>query len=245
MKKASDRIRFEVFKRDSFTCQYCGRKAPDVVLNADHIAPLAGGGETTLLNLVTSCRDCNSGKSNVPLSEGAAVAKAQGQAEALEERRQQIEMMAEWQVELASLSPEMEAIGAILTRVADKKLTDQGRKGARQLVRKYGLEQVMQSIAIAFDRYDHDQAWGMVAAICRNRAQEQSDPAGSNIRRVLNAIIKPFGWDARRYREALAIIDGWRAEDLDPMPLMRAAEKGSHSWYAFLRAMNRINEGPR
>jgi hypothetical protein len=27
----SVRTRFEVFKRDEFTCQYCGRKSPDVV----------------------------------------------------------------------------------------------------------------------------------------------------------------------------------------------------------------------
>jgi 5-methylcytosine-specific restriction endonuclease McrA len=35
----SVRTRFEVFKRDDFTCQYCGRKSPDVVLEADHIVP--------------------------------------------------------------------------------------------------------------------------------------------------------------------------------------------------------------
>lgn len=34
-------VRFEVFKRDSFTCQYCGRKAPEAVLNVDHIKPVA------------------------------------------------------------------------------------------------------------------------------------------------------------------------------------------------------------
>ncbi len=55
-------VRFEVFKRDNFTCQYCGRKAPDVVLEVDHINPVANGGENDILNLVTSCRDCNSGK---------------------------------------------------------------------------------------------------------------------------------------------------------------------------------------
>ena len=27
----SKKLRFEVFKRDSFTCQYCGRKAPDII----------------------------------------------------------------------------------------------------------------------------------------------------------------------------------------------------------------------
>ena len=43
-KALSQKIRFEVFKRDSFTCQYCGRKAPDVVLQVDHIVPVAKGG---------------------------------------------------------------------------------------------------------------------------------------------------------------------------------------------------------
>jgi 5-methylcytosine-specific restriction endonuclease McrA len=28
-KALSKKLRFEVFKRDNFTCQYCGRAAPD------------------------------------------------------------------------------------------------------------------------------------------------------------------------------------------------------------------------
>lgn len=35
------KLRFEVFKRDKFTCQYCGAKAPDVVLHVDHIQAVA------------------------------------------------------------------------------------------------------------------------------------------------------------------------------------------------------------
>lgn len=61
-KAISKKLRFEVFKRDSFTCQYCGRKAPDVVLEVDHIKPVAQGGTNTILNLITSCRECNRGK---------------------------------------------------------------------------------------------------------------------------------------------------------------------------------------
>jgi 5-methylcytosine-specific restriction endonuclease McrA len=40
-KSISKKIRFEVFKRDSFTCQYCGSKSPDVTLVIDHIMPVA------------------------------------------------------------------------------------------------------------------------------------------------------------------------------------------------------------
>jgi 5-methylcytosine-specific restriction endonuclease McrA len=56
------RLRFEVFKRDFFTCQYCGRQPPDVILEADHIEPKARGGADAADNLVTACADCNRGK---------------------------------------------------------------------------------------------------------------------------------------------------------------------------------------
>lgn len=64
----SVRTRFEVFKRDDFTCQYCGRKSPDVVLEADHIVPIVAGGSDDVINLTTSCWECNRGKSGVPLA---------------------------------------------------------------------------------------------------------------------------------------------------------------------------------
>lgn len=65
----SSRTRFEVFKRDAFTCQYCGRNPPAVVLHCDHIVPKSDGGPDEMLNLITSCMECNLGKSNVPLGQ--------------------------------------------------------------------------------------------------------------------------------------------------------------------------------
>lgn len=62
MAAVSKRLRFEVFKRDDHTCQYCGRSAPEVVLQVDHIQPTSLGGENKPANLITACRDCNAGK---------------------------------------------------------------------------------------------------------------------------------------------------------------------------------------
>jgi len=56
------KVRFEIFKRDGFTCQYCGRKTPAVILEVDHVVPVASGGSDDTDNLVTSCFDCNRGK---------------------------------------------------------------------------------------------------------------------------------------------------------------------------------------
>lgn len=57
-------VRMEVLRRDKFTCQYCGAKAPDVIIQVDHITPVSLGGTDDPDNLKTACRDCNYGKSN-------------------------------------------------------------------------------------------------------------------------------------------------------------------------------------
>lgn len=54
-----DHLRWEVWERDNFTCLQCGVRR---YLSIDHIIPEARGGETTLENLQTLCRRCNSAK---------------------------------------------------------------------------------------------------------------------------------------------------------------------------------------
>lgn len=61
----SSELRFKIFKRDNFTCQYCGRKAPDVVLELDHIRPVSKGGDKRESNLITACYQCNRGKKDI------------------------------------------------------------------------------------------------------------------------------------------------------------------------------------
>lgn len=59
----SKKLRYEVFHRDNFECQGCGRRAGNgVELSPDHIVPVEWGGETTLENLQALCRVCNEGK---------------------------------------------------------------------------------------------------------------------------------------------------------------------------------------
>ncbi len=71
-KATSKRLRFEVFHRDHFTCQYCGAQPPSVVLVCDHIIPVSKGGLTSAENLTTACEGCNAGKSDKPLGEAIA-----------------------------------------------------------------------------------------------------------------------------------------------------------------------------
>ena len=60
--------RFEIFKRDGFTCQYCGAHPPGALLQVDHITAVANGGTNDDDNLITSCQTCNIGKGARDLS---------------------------------------------------------------------------------------------------------------------------------------------------------------------------------
>ena len=49
--------RREIFVRDGYTCQYCGKRTHDLTL--DHIMPRSKGGRHTWDNLVSACYECN------------------------------------------------------------------------------------------------------------------------------------------------------------------------------------------
>ena len=98
-------LRFSVFERDKYTCQYCGLKPPEIVLQIDHVYPVALGGRNKIDNLLTSCRDCNIGKGardpglampSRPLTMGEQI------AEAKEEAR--------WWADCVAAAPEVKAI---------------------------------------------------------------------------------------------------------------------------------------
>ena len=58
-KTISHSLRKRVFERDKYRCVSCGTHLD---LTCDHIYPESKGGETTLENLQTMCRSCNSRK---------------------------------------------------------------------------------------------------------------------------------------------------------------------------------------
>lgn len=61
----NDDIRYNILKRDNFTCKLCGISAKDgAKLHVDHIIPVSKGGKTIMSNLQTLCDRCNMGKSN-------------------------------------------------------------------------------------------------------------------------------------------------------------------------------------
>ncbi len=187
------RTRFEVFKRDSFKCQYCGKAAPEVVLHLDHINPVSQGGDNDLTNLITSCAACNMGKGAVPLSDTAAAERSRAQLEELQDRREQIEMMAEWRDLLRGIDDlAVDKAVAMLYEVnSERVLTEHGEKALRRWIRRFGLDEVLASIEIAFDRYDdYATAFNKVRGICLNRERSRADPLLNTVFHVSNVANK-------------------------------------------------------
>ena len=190
-KPISKTLRFEVFKRDSFTCQYCGRKAPEVVLQIDHIKPVADGGTNDIMNLVTSCVDCNLGKGARRLNDNIAVAKQQKQAELLAERLEQIEMLRDWYLELSNQdAAEVEAVSALYESLTNHKyvLTEAFKQEVlRGLLKKFGLAIVLESLRAGAAYYGatSDELLNRLPGICACK----SDP-DLNLRVKIQAIMR-------------------------------------------------------
>ena len=218
----SKKIRFEVFKRDKFICQYCGRSAPDVVLNVDHIKPVAEDGTNDILNLITSCFDCNSGKRDKLLSDDTVIKKQQAQLEALQERKEQIEMMFEWKKGLLEIDDQItnqlaEYWSELVTGYS---LNDNGKAKLKELSRKYQLDEIMTAMKISSEQYliiengnykqeSVENAWKKIGGICYNRKLERDNPNLARLYYIRKIMQKNF-----RY-----------VDDINAMNLLKKAHK--------------------
>lgn len=193
-KPLSKSLRFEVFKRDSFTCQYCGAKAPDVILEVDHIKPVAEGGTDEILNLVTCCRDCNRGKGKKTLNNNSVIEKQRLQIEELNIRRQQLEMLLQWRDGLNSLNSEITdaAIDYFNSKWSENMLSEYGKQKIKVAVKRYGLNNVIEMIDTQYDKYyafDKDETY--------------------NCKLIFEKVLKALNYNSLpAYRQKIAYIKG-------------------------------------
>ncbi len=61
--------RWNLFKRDGYTCQYCGRQPKRELLTIDHVVPRSAGGKSRWTNCVVACQSCNSRKGSYTVKE--------------------------------------------------------------------------------------------------------------------------------------------------------------------------------
>lgn len=173
-KALGKKLRFDVFKRDLFTCQYCGAAPPAVVLEVDHIHPVAEGGKDHADNLLTACFDCNRGKGAIPLT---VIPKSLSeQAAEIKEREEQLAGYRD------VMQLRLDRIEADMWRVADTLENDASTNGMRrewlQSVKNFNARLPLHSVVDAAEIARAAKPWSKAArfryfcGICWNRIRE-------------------------------------------------------------------------
>lgn len=173
----SKKDRFEIFKRDSFKCQYCGKSAPEVVLEVDHIVPVSKGGDNEMFNLVTACFDCNRGKSNRELSDNTVIKQQKEMLDDINEKRIQLEMLKDWRDEMKELeNEEIDMVSDYFEYMFGRVVSDYGKSRIKKWLKKYSVGDLMDAIDKAEDQYDNaDFAFDKIPGIAYFDKKEQSD----------------------------------------------------------------------
>lgn len=185
----SKKTRFEVFKRDNFTCQYCGKSAPDVILEIDHINPISNGGSNDILNLITSCFECNRGKGKRILSENEELKKQIEQLKEINKKREQLEMLVKWKKELENFEYEqVEEIEKLFYNNTNINFSDYGKQSCKLYIKRYGFEEVYESTKISIEQYydieDNNSAskvFDYIPRICAVRKKQKENPKSAKI----------------------------------------------------------------
>jgi hypothetical protein len=175
-------VRFDVFKRDDFTCAYCGRRPPEVTLEVDHIIPRAEGGTNDPENLTTACWDCNHGKGAVPLtSEPSTIPDLQERTELVLERERQLRAYHAAKEEQARRQDEQinEALDYWLSLSGENELRNTyypNRGSLRRYVDVLGVYEVKDAMDIAAARWQSRFSMDTVKyfyGVCKRKQAQQ------------------------------------------------------------------------
>lgn len=250
----SKKTRFEVFKRDNFTCQYCGAKAPEVVLHCDHIQPVAEGGRSEIMNLVTACAACNGGKGARKLDDRSAVERQRAQIEELEDRREQLEMMLAWRDDAEANT--VDTVEAVCERIGERGgywPSESGKADVRKWLRKYSLAEVLAAMDEAFDHYmkfdgqaPDRTAWNVafrkIPAFASMKRQAQDRPYLPRLLYIQGIMRKRAEEPYENYVERLErahVQSGW---DLD---VLEEVAKKTFDWGGMVAELNKRAEAMR
>jgi hypothetical protein len=241
-KSISKKLRFEVFKRDNFTCQYCGRMAPDVVLEIDHINPVSQGGDNELMNLVASCYECNRGKGAKKLTEKQELKAQQEQLKQLSIKREQMKMMLEWKQELMRLEDEqINAIDDIIYERTGHALSEHGMEKIKGIIQRFGFEEVFTSTEIALKQYYFGDANSLgyainkIGGICYQRQKAKDDPMMP--RKAYIAAILKKRCNYYQNQRVWAMLNGL-ATDEATAEIVASIAKQCRNWTAFWKNLN-------
>lgn len=167
----SKKLRFEVFKRDLFVCQYCGALPPSVVLEIDHINPVVRGGRNGIDNLITACFSCNRGKGKLELT--SIPQSTEEKAKILKEKLAQYNSFLKLQNEMESnIQNQIDSFAIFYTSLYEGYELSESflQSSVKKFILAIGLSEVKSAMATASSRVRNDRyAIKYFCGICWNK----------------------------------------------------------------------------
>lgn len=163
-----------MFKRDSFTCQYCSAKPPKVPLEVDHILPVCKGGGNDIDNLITACFDCNRGKSGIELTSvpKTIIQKSEEKKIALKQYKDYKKMLDEEKQMLDNDVAEIESFYSDI--FGNYQFTPKFRISVKMFLSKLGFFEVYDAMSIACNKkgLSHTYAVKYFCGVCWSKIRE-------------------------------------------------------------------------
>lgn len=171
----SKKIRFEIFKRDAFTCAYCGKTPPSIVLEVDHINPKSKGGNDDINNLIAACFDCNRGKSDIPLS--VIPNKLKKNLEVLQEQEEQLKQYNAFLKKITRRANQsIEKVNdSFQAAFPDRMFTDTFKVQIKNFLHQLPEHEVIDAMEIACTRgFDASRALRYFCGVCWRKIKKDS-----------------------------------------------------------------------
>lgn len=219
----SKKLRFEILRRDGSACRYCGRCAPEVRIEVDHIVPVALGGTNDLLNLVAACEDCNSGKGARRLDDSTMQRQQAAALHSLEESlRDQEEILRRYQLATTNSGNQISKLLDLWWKISGEALPDEYGRVLKKWVDLYGFETVVKSMHAAAGR--PVMMVGRFAAVMSMDAKEPGTKQCYLIRGILR---RRFTYDDRYFRnEHGALVAGRPIDERELLAFILCCMRG-------------------
>jgi len=171
-------IRFKVFQRDGFICQYCGEKPPKAILEVDHIIPKSKNGKDNFDNLITACFECNSGKSNKDLKDIPKTIEKN--IEEIKERKKQLKEFYKYQEEIENRNSKiLFEISCYWEELWDGKysLNIRGEANVKMFLKNFDKEEIKEGMAIARGKNlnDIERSWKYFCGVMWNKLRNKNE----------------------------------------------------------------------
>lgn len=248
------KLRFEVFKRDSFTCQYCGSKSPEVILHVDHIDPVSKGGCNEMMNLVTSCASCNFGKGARTLSDNSVVAKQNAQIDEISQRKEQMLLMLEWRNHLKSHDSDMlEVVCNYYKDALSIELQEVHLSAFKKLIKKFDLQVILESIDASIEGYLREEGnwytqeslhkvFKMLTPICGNKTNGDVYECKKDLFYIRGICKNRFSYWNDSYNQKIITWLEDALENGSSIETLKGIAKQANSWSAFTNQIQALFE---